>query len=63
MVQEMKVEDGRIVLRLDEAADAIDDGGPIVGFAVAGEDRKFHPADATHLVTGNRRSRPPADRT
>ncbi len=52
MVEEMKVEDGRIVLRLDEAAGAVDDGSPIVGFAVAGNDRRFHPAEATHLVTG-----------
>ena len=52
MVKEMKVEDGRLVLLLDEAASAVDDGGPIVGFAVAGKDRKFHPATATHLVTG-----------
>jgi len=52
MVKEMKVEDGRLVLWLDEAASAVDDGGPIVGFAIAGKDRKFHPATATHLVTG-----------
>ncbi|MDA0809673.1 MAG: hypothetical protein O3B68_16880 [Planctomycetota bacterium] len=52
IVQETKVEDGRIVIRLDEPASAVDDGGPILGFAVAGEDRRFHPATATHLVTG-----------
>lgn len=52
MIEEVKVEDGRLVLRLDEAASAVDNGGPILGFAVAGEDRKFHPATATHLVTG-----------
>ena len=52
MVKEMKVADDRIVLRLDEAASAVDDGGPILGFAIAGEDRKFHPATAIHLVTG-----------
>jgi sialate O-acetylesterase len=48
----MKAEDDRIVLSLDEAASAIDDGSSIVGFAVAGEDRKFHPATATNFVTG-----------
>lgn len=53
MVTEMTVEDGRIVLHLDERVDAVDDGGPIVGFAVAGENRKFHPAEAVHLVTGH----------
>lgn len=52
IVEEVRVEEGRIVVRLDEAAEAVDDGGPIMGFAVAGEDRKFHPAQAEHLVTG-----------
>jgi sialate O-acetylesterase len=52
LVEEMTVEAGRIVLRLDEAASAVDDGGPILGFAVAGDDRRFHPAAATQLVTG-----------
>lgn len=52
MVEEMKVEDGRIVLRMDEAVAAVDDGGPIEGFAIAGDDQRFHPADATHLITG-----------
>ncbi len=48
----MKVQNDHIELRLDEPASAIDDGGPILGFAVAGEDRKFHPAKAEHFVTG-----------
>ncbi|MGB7345301.1 MAG: hypothetical protein WBD20_13890 [Pirellulaceae bacterium] len=52
MVENMKVVDGHIELQLDEPASAIDDGGPIVGFAVAGEDRKFHPAEASYLDTG-----------
>ncbi len=51
MVVGMKVEDGQIQLELDEPASGIDDGGPILGFAVAGEDRRFHPATAEHLVT------------
>jgi sialate O-acetylesterase len=52
MVQEMRVEDGRIVLPMDEAVSGVDDGGPIEGFAIAGADKRFHPADAVHLVTG-----------
>lgn len=52
MVEEMKVEDGRILLHMDEATANVDDGGQMKGFAIAGEDRKFHPADTTHLVTG-----------
>lgn len=62
MVVEMKREEGRLVLLLDEPVAAVDDGGPIMGFAVAGEDRKFHPATASHLVTGNDdRGRPQRD--
>ncbi len=52
LVEEMKVVGGRIELRLDEPASAVDNGGPILGFAVAGDDRKFHPAKAEHFVTG-----------
>lgn len=62
MVKEVKVEPGRIVLRFDEPVAAVDDGGPIEGFAIAGEDRRFQPADATHLVTGeDQRDRPKKD--
>lgn len=52
MVESVAAEDGQLIVRLDEAASAVDNGGPILGFAIAGEDRKFHPATATHLVTG-----------
>lgn len=63
IVEEMNAENGRIELRLDEPASAVDDGGPILGFAVAGEDRKFHPAKAEHLVTGqNDRGQPQTDK-
>ena len=58
----MKVEDDRIILRMDTPVKAVDDG-PIVGFAIAGKDRRFHPADAEHLVTGkDRNNRPQYDR-
>lgn len=59
---EMEVKDGNLALRFDEALDAVDDGGPMQGFAIAGEDRKFHPAVATHLVVGqDERGRPMTD--
>lgn len=58
------VEEGSIVLGFDTAVGGVDDGGPIVGFAVAGEDRRFHPADAAYLVTGrDDRGRPREDRS
>jgi sialate O-acetylesterase len=63
MVVEIQVEEDRLELRLDEPASAVDDGGPILGFAVAGEDRKFHPATAEYLVTGkNDRGQPQTDK-
>lgn len=51
MVEGVDVKEGHLVLRLDDEASAVDNGGPVLGFAVAGEDRKFHPATATHVVT------------
>ena len=63
MVVETKVQDDNIVIQLDEPASAVDNGGPILGFAIAGEDRNFHPANATHLVTGkDDRGRPRLDK-
>ncbi len=52
MVEEMTVKDGSITLRFNGAISAVADGGPIEGFAIAGEDRKFHPANAAHLIIG-----------
>lgn len=52
MIVEMKKGNGSIMIHMDVAARAVDDGGPIEGFAIAGEDRKFHPAKADFLVTG-----------
>jgi sialate O-acetylesterase len=50
------------LLRLDEPGEAVDNGGPILGFAVAGKDRKFHPAEASHLIIGeDDRGRPKKD--
>lgn len=48
----MTAEAGRLVLQFDSHVAAVDDGLPIEGFAIAGEDRLFHPADAAYLVTG-----------
>lgn len=63
MVVSMKVQTGRIELHLDEPVGAVDDGSPILGFAVAGEDREFHPALAEHLVVDeNDRAKPRTDR-
>jgi sialate O-acetylesterase len=47
----MKAEAGVITLELDTEVGDPEDGA-IEGFAIAGEDRKFHPATADFLVTG-----------
>lgn len=52
IIKETKVESDRIVITFDEAVAAIDDGSPIVGFAIAGADGRFQPAEANHLVIG-----------
>ncbi|MGI9244697.1 MAG: hypothetical protein ACR2RV_28095 [Verrucomicrobiales bacterium] len=50
-LKKMKVEEGRLVLVLDSKVYA-PDKGPILGFAIAGEDRRFQPADAQWLEIG-----------
>ena len=62
MVKAMKVEGDRIHLHMDESTAGVDNGGPMEGFAIAGEDRKFHPADINHLETGkDNRGQPKKD--
>jgi len=62
MYTEMKVEDGKIILKMDTVVQAVPDGA-IEGFAIAGEDRRFQPAEANWLVTGkDRHNRPQTDR-
>jgi len=62
-VKEMKVEDGRIVLDFElKGPLGTNPEGPIVGFAIAGKDGKFQPAQADFPVTGkDSRGRPRRD--
>jgi len=58
LYREMQIEDGKVRLNLSNAQDLkTTDGGPIKGFALAGEDRKFHWAqakiDADHIVVSS----------
>lgn len=63
MVEKIELAEGCIQIEFDEQVDAVDNGGPILGFAVAGKDGKFHPAEATHLVIGeDDRGRPKTDK-
>jgi len=62
MLKEMRVEEGRIILELDSQVKAVDDG-PIVGFAIAGKDRRFQPADVEYFLKGrDSRNRPQYDK-
>ena len=59
---EMVVEESRILLKFDTTVRPVDDK-PIAGFAIAGEDRRFQPANAEFLVTGmDDRNRPRTDK-
>lgn len=63
LLKEMKVEDGRIVLKMSSNVAPHNDG-PIHGFAIAGDDKKFQPAKAEYLVIGeDAKGRPRLDRT
>lgn len=60
----MEVVDGTIVLHMDGDVAADDTNATIVGFAIAGEDRRFQPAEAEWQVTGvDRNNRPQRDRS
>ena len=62
LLTEMVVEKDRIVLTFDTTVRPVDDK-PIAGFAIAGEDRRFQPANAEFLVVGmDDRNRPKVDR-
>jgi sialate O-acetylesterase len=45
-IQEMKVEGGKMILKLDTSDAGPYNDGPILGFAIAGKDGKFQPAKA-----------------
>lgn len=51
-LKEMKAADGAIELTFNQAVGDNSDGTGMSGFAIAGEDMKFQPADVTHKVLG-----------
>jgi sialate O-acetylesterase len=54
-VHEMKVEGNKLIVTLDTEAHAYN-SGPIYGFAIAGSDKKFYPAQADYLVDEKKRT-------
>ena len=64
-IEEAKIEDGAIRLTLSTTVTTKDDSdGKMLGFAVAGEDRCFYPADAAYYSDGTKddRNRPRVQR-
>jgi len=62
MYTDMKIENGKIILTMDTWVRAVT-SGPIEGFAIAGKDRRFQPAEAEWLVSGkDQHNRPKHDR-
>jgi len=62
-IKEMRVEGGKIFLKLD-SSDAIPyNDGPILGFAIAGKDGKFQPAKAAWLNKSTNSSSKQEDRS
>jgi sialate O-acetylesterase len=63
-VGKMETGGGKITLTMDtEVATADDSDGKLLGFAIAGDDRRFYPAEITYLVTGESKGKPLQDRT
>ena len=62
-IKEMRMEGGKIILKLDSMVSAYNDG-PILGFAIAGKDGKFQPAHAEWFNKNNSgRGNPDYDRS
>jgi sialate O-acetylesterase len=64
MLTRMEAVDGTIVLHMDGEVAAADTNATIEGFAIAGEDRRFHPAEAEWQIKGrDAQNRPQLDRS
>jgi sialate O-acetylesterase len=62
VITKMEVKDGSIVVTLDQPVKDPEDGA-MQGFAIAGNDRRFHPATIEYVETGrDARNQPQIDR-
>lgn len=58
-VEKMETGGGKITLTMStEIATRDDSDGKLLGFAIAGDDRRFHPAEISYLVTGESKGKP-----
>ena len=62
-IKEMKAIDGTLELKFSQAVSDNSDGTGLSGFAIAGEDMKFQPAEVTHKVLGKKGRSIQYDRT
>ena len=63
VIKEMKAVDGTLELTFNEAVGDNSDGTGMSGFAIAGDDMKFQPAEVTHRVVGKNGREVQYDRT
>ena len=57
-IEKMEIVDGTLQLTMSTEVKTRDDSdGRMLGFAIAGRDRRFHPADTDWLVTGGKDNR------
>ncbi len=62
VITKMEIKDGSIIVTLDQPVKDPEDGA-LQGFAIAGNDRRFHPAKIEYLETGkDAHNRPQVDR-
>jgi sialate O-acetylesterase len=62
-LKKMKTEGDTLQLKFDQDVGGLSDGRPMEGFAIAGEDMKFQPAEVSHLQTGGSSRKPEYDAT
>jgi len=63
MITGMQVTDGKLIVSFDMDVANLEDGD-MLGFAIAGKDRRFHPAQAAYVQTGkDGRGRPQYDKS
>lgn len=63
VVEKSEVKDGKLVLTMSTDITTRDDSdGRLLGFAIAGEDRRFFPAEISYLVTGTSGNKQVEDR-
>lgn len=62
-IEKMEIVGDKVQLTMStEIATRDDSDGKLLGFAIAGDDRRFHPAEISYLTTGTSGNKPSYDR-